>query len=234
MEPRPKLLKILDGLAIIMLGAAIYMVFVFAPIELNMGNIQRIFYFHVSAGWTGMIGFLVAVFAGIAFLRTSNRKWDIIGLAGIEIGLVFSFINIATGSIWAKGTWNTWWRWEDPRLVTASIMELVYFGYLMLRQGIEDPNRRARFGAVYAIIGFISVPMSFMSIRIWQSKLHPDLLTTSETSGAIEMAMTDPMQITFFFSLLTFTILGVALVWHRIRIGMLAEKVEQLKLKLSS
>ncbi len=234
MEPRSKLLKTFDVLSIILLGGAIYMVFVFAPKELVMGNVQRIFYFHVSAGWTGMIGFLVSVFAAIAYLRTNNRKWDIIGLAGIEVGLVFSFINIATGSIWAKGTWNTWWRWEEARLVTATIMELIYFGYVMLRQGIEDPNRRARFGAVYAIIGFVSVPLSFMSIRIWQSKLHPDMLNASNSIGAVDPLPVSDMKIAFFFSLFTFTILAATLLWHRVRIGMLAEKVEQLKLKLSS
>ena len=103
MEPRPTLLKILDWLTVIFFAVATYLVLVFAPTEATMGNVQRVFYFHVSAGWVGMIGYLLAVVAGIAYLRTANRKWDVIGLAGIEIGLVFMLINIVTGRIPASG-----------------------------------------------------------------------------------------------------------------------------------
>ena len=92
------------------------------------------------------------------------------------------FIAIVTGSIWARPIWNTWWTW-DPRLTTATIMELIYAAYLMLRQGIEDPDRRARFGAVYAIIGFISVPLTFLSIRIFRT-IHPVVIGSSDPTAA--------------------------------------------------
>ncbi len=151
-------------------------------------------------------------------------------MAGIEVGLVFAFINIVTGSIWARPIWNTWWTW-DPRLVTATIAELVYIAYIMLRQGIDDPNRRARFGAVYAIIGFVSVPLSFFSIRIWRT-IHPIVVGTSE-GEAIEMQMSGDMQTTFFFSLFTFTVVAISLVWHRIRLGQLQDEVEQIKVKVN-
>lgn len=232
MEKRPTTLKILDWLTVALLAAATYMVLVFAPMEAVMGNVQRVFYFHVSAGWVGMIGFLAAVFAGIVYLRTGDKKWDVVGLAGVEIGLVFSFINIVSGSIWARPIWNTWWNW-DIRLITASIMELIYIAYLMLRQGIEDPDRRARIGAIYAIVGFISVPLSFFSIRRWQT-IHPVVIGSNDPSAQGTFNMVADMRTAFFFSLFTFTVFGITLLWHRIRIGMLQEKVEQLKLKLYS
>jgi heme exporter protein C len=231
MESRPTLLKILDWLTVVLFAIATYLVLVFAPMEATMGNVQRVFYFHVSAGWVGMIGYLLAVVAGIAYLRTANRKWDVVGLAGIEIGLVFMLINIVTGSIWARPIWNTWWTW-DPRLVTATIMELVYIAYIMLRQGIEDPNRRARFGAIYAIVGFVSVPLTFLSIRIWRT-IHPVVIGSGDPGATGAFDMTPDMRIAFFFSLFTFTVFGITLLWHRIRIGMLADKVESLKMKLS-
>lgn len=231
MEPRPTLLKILDWLTVIFLAVATYLVLVFAPMEATMGNVQRVFYFHVSAGWVGMIGFLLAVVAGIIYLRTADSKWDVVGMAGIEIGLVFMLICIVTGSIWARPIWNTWWTW-DPRLVTVTIMELVYVSYLMLRQGIEEPNRRARFSAIYAIVGFISVPLTFLSIRIWRT-IHPVVVGSGDPGAAGAFDMNHDMRIAFFFSLFTFTVFGVTLLWHRIRIGMLAEKVESLKMKLS-
>jgi heme exporter protein C len=224
-------LKILGWLTVVLFIVATYLVLVFAPMEATMGNVQRVFYFHVSVGWVGMIGYLLAVVAGVAYLVTSNRKWDVVGMAGIEVGLVFMLINIVTGAIWARPVWNTWWTW-DPRLVTATIMELVYIAYVMLRQGIDDPNRRARFGAIYAIVGFVSVPLTFLSIRIWRT-IHPVVIGSGDPGATGAFDMTNDMRIAFFFSLFTFTVLGVTLLWHRIRLGMLADKVESLKMKLS-
>ena len=128
-------------------------------------------------------------------------------------------INIITGSIWARPIWNTWWTW-DPRLTTATIMELVYAAYLMLRQGIEDPDRRARFGAVYAIIGFISVPLTFFSIRIYRT-IHPVVIGSGDPTVSGSFSMTPAMGLTFGISLLAFSILFVSLLWHRIRLGQL-------------
>jgi len=207
------------------------MVFFYAPLERVMGQVQRVFYFHVAAGWVGMLAFLVAAGVGIFYLRTGNQKWDITGLAAVEIGMVFALINIITGAIWARPIWNTWWTW-DPRLTTATIMELIYAAYLMLRQGIEDPDRRARFGAVYAIVGFISVPLTFFSARLFRT-IHPVVIGTNQPGAEGAFDMTSLMLQTFLFSLLTFSIIFIDLLWHRIRLGRLAEKVEQLKLKAS-
>lgn len=228
MSDKPKLLSLLDWLSLLLLAAATYMALVFAPMEAVMGNVQRVFYFHVAVGWVGMMGFLLAVAAGVLFLATGNSRWDIFGVAGVEVGLVFSLLNIVTGSIWARPVWNTWWTW-DPRLVTATIMVLVYVAYLLLRQGIEDPERRARFGAIYALLGFISVPLSFLSIRIWRT-IHPVVVGNSDPGAQGTFDMTSDMRITFFFSLITFTVIAVDLLWRRVRLGQLAAEVEQLRL----
>lgn len=232
MDEKPKMLKVIDIAAILLLIAASWMVFSYAPMEATMGNVQRIFYFHVSAGWVGMISFMVALVAGIAYLKTANQKWDVVGLAGVEVGLVFFFINIVSGSIWARPAWNTWWTW-DPRLVTATMMELIYIAYLMLRQGIDDPDRRARFGAIYAILGSVSVPLTFFSIRIWRT-IHPVIIGSGDPTAEGSFNMTSPMLQTFMFSLLTFTVIAVGLLWHRIRLGNFAATVERLKIKVLS
>jgi heme exporter protein C len=221
---------ILDVATMLVMAFATFMVFVYAPIERVMGPVQKVFYFHVSAGWTGMLGFLAAVVAGIAYLRTRDSKWDLVGLGAIEIGLSFMLINIITGSIWARPIWNTWWTW-DPRLTTATIMELVYAAYLMLRQGIEDPEKRARFASVYAIIGFISVPLTFFSIRIYRT-IHPVVIGSGDPTASGSFSMTPAMGLTFGISLLAFSILFVSLLWHRIRLGQLGQRVEQLRLKM--
>ena len=232
MDPKPRFLTILDIFTVILLVVATGMVFFYAPMEAVMGQVQRVFYFHVATAWVGMLGFGVAAVAGIAYLRTADRKWDIVGLGAVEVGMAFAFITIVTGSIWARPIWNTWWTW-DPRLTTATIMELIYAAYLMLRAGIDDPNRRARFGAVYAIIGFISVPLTFFSARLFRT-IHPVVIGTNQPGATGGFDMTPRMLQTFLFGLLTFSVIFADLLWHRIRLGKLSDKVEQLKLKTLS
>jgi heme exporter protein C len=231
MDPKPLTLKILDTITAILFVVAVSMVLFYAPTEAVMGNVQKVFYFHVATAWVGMLGFMVAMVVGIAYLRTQDQKWDIAGLAAIEISLVFFFIAIILGSIWARPIWNTWWTW-DPRLTTAAIVELIYAAYFMLRQGIEDPDRRARFGAVYAILGSISIPLTFISIRLLRT-IHPIVVGDSDPGAEGGFDMTPKMQLTFFYSLFTFSVVFVTLYWHRIRQGKLAAKVEQLRLKVS-
>jgi len=232
MQAKPRLLTILDIVCVILMIIATGMVFLYAPEEAVMGNVQRVFYFHVSAAWVGMLSFLVAAVAGIAYLRTARMKWDIVGLASVEIGMVFSFIAVVMGSIWARPIGNTWWTW-DPRLTTVTIMLLVYAAYLMLRAGIDDPDRRARFGAVYTILGFLSVPLTFFSARLFRT-IHPVVIGTNQPGSEGAFDMTPRMLQTFLFSLFVFTILYADLLWHRIRLGELANKVEQLKMKVMS
>lgn len=227
---KPTALKILDIVTIISVLGATAMVFFYAPIERVMGAVQKVFYFHVAAGWVGMLSFLFAAVAGILYLVKKDKKWDFIGIASVEIGIIFIFINIVTGSIWARPIWNTWWTW-DPRLTTATIMELVYIAYLMLRQGIEDPDRRARFGAVYAIVGFLSVPLTFFSIRIFRT-IHPVVIAGSDPTAVGTFDMTSSMFNTLMVSIAVFSILFVDLVWHRIRLGQLSNQVEELKYRI--
>jgi heme exporter protein C len=231
MKSQPRGLLILDLVTLITMGVATIMVFAYAPLEKVMGAVQKVFYFHVSAGWVGMLGFLAAVVAGIAYLTTRKSSWDLVGMGAIEIGLTFMLINIITGSIWARPIWNTWWTW-DPRLTTATIMELVYAAYLMLRSAIEDPERRARFGAVYAIVGFISVPLTFFSIRIYRT-IHPVVIGGSDPTATGAFSMTPAMGLTFAISLVAFSFLFASLLWHRIRLGELAQRVEHLRLRLT-
>jgi heme exporter protein C len=230
MEPKPRWLKILDIASLIFFVASVFMVFFYAPTEKVMGEVQRVFYFHVATAWVGMLGFMAAGVAGIGYLRSGNRGWDIASLAAVEISLVFFFITIIMGSIWARPTWGTWWTW-DPRLTTATIVELVYAAYLLLRQGIEDPDRRARFGAVYTLVGFISVPLTFISIRLLRT-IHPVIIANGDSSDS-GMSMTSEMLQTMIFSVVTFSFIFASLFWHRLRLGRLAEKVEQLRLKIT-
>jgi heme exporter protein C len=231
MQAKPLTLRILDIVSIVLLAIATYLALVFAPTELVMGDVQRVFYFHIGTAWTALLGFILAAVFSVAYLVTKDLKWDRLQVASIEVSLVFFLITIVLGSIWARPAWNTWWTW-DPRLTTAAVTELIYVAYFMLRQGIDDPDKRARFGAVYALIGGLSAPITFFAIRLFRT-IHPVVIggTNPEADGGF--SMTPDMRVAFFFALFAFTVIFVDLFWNRIRLGDLQDKVEQLKLKLS-
>ena len=150
---------------------------------------QRIFYIHPGSFLGSFISFSVALVAGIEHLRSRDARWDTLGLSSIEIGLVFSTITIVTGMAWARPIWNTWWTW-DPRLTSVTIMWLAYAAYMMLRAGIEDPERKRRFAAVYGIIAFASVMFTIIIIRVRPDTIHPVVVgpTQADLTGAFEVS----------------------------------------------
>lgn len=231
MQAKPVALRILDIVSLIVLAIAAYLALVFAPTELVMGNVQRVFYFHIGTAWTALLGFLLAAVFSVAYLTTKDLKWDRMQVAAVEVSLVFFLITIVLGSIWARPAWNTWWTW-DPRLTTAAVTELIYIAYFMLRQGIDDPERRARFGAVYALLGGISAPITFFAIRLFRT-IHPVVIGGANAAAQGGFNMTGNMKIAFFFGLFAFTIIFVDLFWNRVRLGDLQDQVEQLKLKVT-
>jgi heme exporter protein C len=231
MDSKPLALTILDIASIIVLAIATYLALVFAPTELVMGNVQRVFYFHIGTAWTALIGFILAAVFSVTYLVTKNLRWDRLEVAAIEVSMVFFFITIVLGSIWARPAWNTWWTW-DPRLTTAAVTELIYAAYFMLRQGIDDPERRARFGAVYALIGGLSAPITFFAIRFFRT-IHPVVIGGGNADAQGGFNMSPDMRVAFFFGLFAFTIIFIDLFWHRVRLGELQNKVEQMKLQAS-
>jgi heme exporter protein C len=220
------------ALAGVLMVVAVILVFGVAPDPVNLQTplerySQRIFYFHVPTWWVGFLAFVVAAGAGVLYLVTRAERWDVISLSSVEIGVAFTTMGLVTGSIWAKPTWNTWWTW-DPRLTTAAIGWLMYLGYLMLRGAIEDPERRARFAAVFAIIAFLSVPINFMAIRWWRT-IHPVVIGSGSADAQGDFALGPTIRLVFFFCLFTFTILYLALMRLRTRTEGLARQVEHLR-----
>lgn len=219
-------LSILDIVTVLLFVFALTIVFFFTPIEAMMGPVQKVFYFHVAAAWGGMLGFLAgSLFAGLYLLRR-KKLFDMVSVSAIEVSLLFFVVSIITGSIWARPIWNTWWTW-DPRLTTSTITVLIYAAYLMLRSSMEDPSQRARTSAVFAITGFISVPLTFVSIRMFRT-IHPVLIQAGE-SISDGFALSSPMQFALMISLLAFTLLFVDLLCHRYLLEQLSEELEEAK-----
>jgi heme exporter protein C len=206
------------GLGIIV---SLYMVFIFAPTERTMGNVQRIFYFHVASAWVGMAAFFIVFVASIAYLRSQKGAWDRLALSSAEIGVVFLTMALITGSLWAKPIWNTWWTW-DPRLTTAAILWTIYVVYLILRGAIDEPIQRGRLAAIFGIIGFIDVPIVFMAVRWWRT-IHPVIFDSEgfDLSGR--------MLTTFLVCLISFTLLYATLLLQRYWLESLRDQIKQLR-----
>lgn len=230
MEKANRGIQILNIVTAVLMLAAVGLVFLYAPQERSMGEVQRVFYFHVPSAWLSFTAFVITAIAGGIYLATGRKFWDQVAFSSVEIGLVLTVMATASGSIWARPAWNTWWTW-DPRLTTYTIMALIYVAYMMLRQGIEDPQRRARFASVYGIIGVLSVPLTFFSIRWWRT-IHPVVIGNGSASSEGGFDMSTPMVQTFLFANLAFTFLYVALLVNRVRLARLGERVEQLKAQL--
>lgn len=168
--PRPTLAKLLGLLSALGLAAGLINALLIAPPDAIQGEVQRIMYLHVPMAWNAYMAFAVVFFCSIAYLIRRNPAWDRRAAASAEIGVVFTALTIAAGSIWGRPTWGTWWTW-DARLTTTAILLFIFVGYLVVRQVVEEPAKRARLAAVIGILGFLDIPLIRLSVKWWRT-LH--------------------------------------------------------------
>lgn len=157
--------------ALVLLAVAVLAIFLVAPAETTMGAAQRIVYVHVPVAWFALVGFLAMAACGAGYLAGRNLWWDHWAQAACEVGWLCCGLTLVTGSLWAHSAWGTWWTW-DPRLTTAFVLWAICSGCLIVRAGLEDPHRRARVGAVLAIVGTLDIPLVVMATR-WFRGIHP-------------------------------------------------------------
>jgi heme exporter protein C len=227
-EPGPgRSIALWGTLTAVLAAAAILGAFLVAPEDADQGVIQRIFYFHVSIAITSLIAFGVAFVAGLLYLRKREGRFDEIGAVSIALGLVMSALTVLTGSIWAKASWGIWWQWADPRLVTYAIVVLLYVAYFMLRSSVEG-ERQARYSAIYSVVAFASVPLSFYSVRVAQSFVHPVVFTQSGAN------MPDTMLVWFIVSQLAMISLFVTLLKLELLQRRTDRAIQRLKLRLEA
>ncbi len=233
--------RILNWAAFITISIALLVTFFYAPTERTMGNVQRIFYFHVGAAWVGAIAFFVALAAGVIYLRRPNKRWDTAALASVEIGLVFLTMAIVAGSVWGKPAWNTWWEWS-PRLTTITIAWLTYAAYFMLRGAVEDEEKRGRFAAVYVIVAFVTIIISYLSIRILRD-IHPVVIggmaesAQGQTEGLQDFSAgveSTRMIISLNVSVIAYSFLYAAWLANRIRLQRMMDEAQNLKMRVSA
>ncbi len=209
---------ILGLLAGISLAIGLYLGLIYAPTDAIQGNAQRIFYIHVPMAWVAFLAFFVVFVAGILYLWKRSLVWDQIARASAEIGLVFTTLVLITGSFWGRPIWGTWWTW-DARLTTTLLLWFIYLSYFMLRAYAGERERAARYSAVIGIIGFIDVPIIYMSVDWWRT-LHPQAVIN--TSGA---AMPGQMVVALMVCLLGFTLLYGYLMYQKMGIEQSKDKL---------
>jgi len=234
LPPMPNMLRILTlitilgGIAIMVLGFGV------AGRDIEQGDVQRLFYLHMPSFFGAFTAFGATVLGGVMYLWKRQDKWDYLAVAGVEVGIALSMINLATGSVWARPIWNTWWTW-DPRLTSAAIMVLTYFAYLMLRAGIENPQSKRRFASVYGIFAFATVILTLVIIRIRPDTIHPVVVGASpqnaqggfEATSGVVMALLPAL---FYFT----TLLPIVMMWHRMRLEQMLEHVNFKKMQVLS
>ena len=197
--------------AALLFATGLFVGFFIAPPDYQQGEAYRIIFIHVPAAWMGMLLYvLMAFYAGIGWAFNA-RLASMMASALAITGAMFTLISLVTGAFWGKPTWGTWWTW-DARLTTTAILFVIYVGYLMLRSFVEEPERRARLAALVGIVGFIDVPIIYMSV-LWFRTLHQP--PSIQRGGA---SMPDSMLFTLLFNFAAYTLLYAFFLVKRVRI----------------
>ena len=183
-SPARNVLLLLSGVSMV---GVLYLVFLYAPTDRNLGLSQRIFYFHVSMAWVGFLAFFWVLVGSVGYLWKRSQKMDRMAYSSAEIGVVFTTLMLITGVLWAKPSWGVWWTW-DPKLTTSLILWLIYVAYLMLRAYSPRGDQGARFAAILGIIGFIDVPIIYLSV-VWWRTVHPPVVLGPVAEGSLEPSM---------------------------------------------
>lgn len=203
--------------------AALYAIFALAPVERQMGIVQKIFYFHVPSAYAMYVGFAACAIASAVYLRTRKDSWDAVAVAGAEVGSLFCLIVLVTGPLWARKAWGTYWTW-DPRLTTVLLAGMVFLAYLVLRSfgGVGEVEKR--FAAGLAVFGLLDLPIIHFSVQRWRGT-HPTVITGK--GGGLHPDMKPALLLAF----VSFTLLVALLIWQRTRIERLRQRAEALEIE---
>jgi heme exporter protein C len=202
-----------------------YTIFMVIPIDALQGDIFRIIFIHVPAAITADGFYAVAVIASIAFLVKKNFAWDSLAVSAVEVGTMFTLVNLATGSIWGRVIWGIWWAW-DARMTTQLMLFLLYLGYLLLRPAVTEPTQRATMSAILAIFAFADIPVVTMAIRLHNVRTqHPGPVL--ETGGLAGVYWPP-----FLIGIASFILLGSAMMLVRLHQESTRREIDSLRREL--
>jgi heme exporter protein C len=211
--------SILAIITALLLSFALYEALVAAPTERTMGDVQRIFYYHVPSAWTALLLFLINFVSSIVYLIRKSAKADILALVSAEVGVVFCTVVLVTGPIWAKPVWGIWWDPADIRLNSTLALWLIYISYLILRK-FSTSSKTASIAAAWAVFGALDVPFVFFSIWFFRTQ-HPSPVIAQ--GGSLDPAMGRVLLINWA----AFLCLAWLVCWIRYRLEVLKREVEE-------
>src|SRR6202041_2260613 len=209
---------ILGVLTGILLSYALYEALVAAPTEQTMGDVQRIFYYHVPSAWTAFILFFVNFFASIVYLIWRTTEAEALAVAAAEVGVVFCTIVLITGPIWARPVWGIWWTW-DLRLTLTLVLWLIYVSYLVLRR-FSSSGQTPLLAAVLAVFGALDVPLVYFSIWFFRTQ-HPQPVIGG--GGSIDPRMLHVLLINWG----AFSCFAALVCWFRYRLEVLGRELDE-------
>ena len=210
--------SILAIVTALLLSFALYEALIGAPTERTMGDVQRIFYYHVPSAWTAFLLFLINFVASVTYLIRRDAKSDILALVAAEVGVVFCTVVIVTGPIWARPVWGIWWTW-DLRLTLTLVLWLIYVSYLMLRR-FSTSSQTPVLAAVLAIFGALDVPLVYFSIWFFRTQ-HPSPVIGD--GGSLDPRMAHVLLINWA----AFLCLAWLVCWTRYRLEVVKREVEE-------
>jgi len=220
----------MTGLAIataIILTASIALAFFYAPLEADQGFSQKIFYIHVPLAIVTLGGFVFGGIFAVQYLRSGDSRHDLRSYTAIHQALIFGIGALVSGSIWAKASWGQWWVWGEPTLVSFLIVFLLYCTYQPLRFSIEDPERQARYAAVFAVVAGVFVPVNFIAVRLASPLIHPRVLGSSGGS------LPNDMKIAFYSALLGIALLFITICKYEMTAKQSRAQLKALRRSLS-
>ncbi len=201
-----------------LLSYALYEALIGAPTEQTMGNVQRIFYYHVASAWTAFLLFFINFGASVAYLIRRNPIADAIAVTTAEVGVVFCTVVLVTGPLWARPVWGIWWTW-DVRLTSTLVLWLIYVSYLMLRR-FSSSGQTPLLAAVLAVFGALDVPLVYFSIRFFRTQ-HPQPVIGG--GGSIDPRMMHVLLLNW----VAFLCFAFLVCWSRYRLERLQKDVEE-------
>jgi len=210
----------LGAISLALLVWGYYMGMYGAPTEQTMGDVQRIFYYHVPSAWTAFLLFFANFIASIVYLFTRGKRADAFAVSSAEVGIVFCTVVLITGPIWARPVWGIWWTW-DARLTTTLILWLIYVSYLFLRK-FSTCGQTPILAAALAVFCFLDVPIVYLSIRYFRTQHPQPVIGGGERSGL------DPvMWKAVLINWLAFLVFGSLVLALRYRLERMRQQVEE-------
>lgn len=213
--------KILGALALIFMIAALYFALIYAPADSLQGAYYRILYFHIPQGLLSYAFVILLGFASVMYLAKGDLKWDRFGECAAELGLLVGSMSIASGMIWAKPAWGTYWAW-DARLTLQLLLVLLLAAYLMLRAYLPNQEKRATLSCVFGLLAVIDLPFNYFSIYWWRTQ-HPQPVISPGGGG-----LDKDMWVALIVSFVAWTLLYVYLLMQRLQISKAEEEIEHL------